>query len=104
MKKELEEAYQDINWNNVRCEYGSVDNVRFLKPEQVKMYDGKGNIVLCACGKPATNAAMGKEVFSAWCSECSPYSMTEAELVYRKSDCSNARDKIISDEWILDIK
>lgn len=67
----------------MEAEYGSVGGIRFLNPEQVRLYDADGNVVLCKCGKPAGQAAMGKDAFIAWCSDCSPANKQSAEFVYR---------------------
>lgn len=69
--------------SDLQAEYGSTGNVRFLNPENVRMYDSEGNVVLCKCGKPAGSAAMGKGAMIAWCSDCSPLNKESAEFVYR---------------------
>lgn len=52
-------------------EYGWSPNVRFLELKRVHMYDSKGNIVYCKCGKEASMALIGKKSHIALCSECS---------------------------------
>lgn len=64
-------------------EYGGVGDIRFLDPEDVKMYDMEGNLILCKCGKSAGSGAIGKESFVAWCRDCSPLNQATAGFVYR---------------------
>lgn len=73
----------DCNLENVRAEFGSTGDVRFLDPENVRVYDREGNVINCKCGKPAGSAAMGKEEFVAWCADCSPLNQTQGEFVYK---------------------
>lgn len=67
----------------IESEFGSISPINWLKPENVKMYDSDGNIILCKCGKPAGSGAMGKKAFIAWCSDCSPINQSSAKFVYR---------------------
>lgn len=64
------------------CEFGSFGGVRFLNPEDVRMYDEAGNVVLCKCGKPAGTSIMGKDAFIAFCSDCSPTNHLSTDFVY----------------------
>lgn len=53
------------------AEFGSsCGGFRFLNYSQVKMYDSEGEVMLCKCGKPATEGIIGKEAYIARCSEC----------------------------------
>ena len=67
-------------------EWGSAENVRFLPPGSGTMYDSEGKIVLCKCGKPAGQAAIGKEAFIAWCSDCSPNKQQPAKFIYKPQE------------------
>ncbi len=92
--------------SELQAEYGSNGNVRFMNPEDVRMYDSEGNVVLCKCGKPAGSAAIGKEAMVAWCSECSPLEKHEAKLVYREVTDEQLKqfDGILSPEWRVNLK
>jgi hypothetical protein len=68
------------------AEYGSVGNVRFLDPENVRMYDTEGNVVLCGCGKPAAISVIGLKAQISWCTDCSPVPKTSAQFVYRPTN------------------
>ena len=52
-------------------EYGWSPNVRFLDVRHVHMYDSKGKIVYCKCGKEASMAIIGTKGQMALCSDCS---------------------------------
>lgn len=67
----------------MEAEYGSFGNVNFLKPENVKMYDSEGNVILCDCGKPAVTGVIGKDSFASWCSECSPMTRYPSDIVFK---------------------
>jgi hypothetical protein len=81
-------------------EYGSIGPIRFLNPENVRMYDGNGNVILCKCGKPAGSGAIGKEAFIAWCSDCFPGNKEGAKLTYKMPKNSD----FVSDSYIVDCK
>ena len=55
---------------NMKCEYGCVEPVRFLDESHVTMYDENNEIVYCKCGNKATGAMMGKDASIAYCSKC----------------------------------
>lgn len=68
--------------------------------ENAFLYNTYGEIVLCKCGKPAGIAAIGKEVYMAWCNDCAPTSKEEAEFVYRPPK----NPPIIPEEWIVNLR
>lgn len=96
---------RDVKPRGPQAEFGG--NVRFLNPESVRMYDSEGKVINCKCGKPAGSAAMGKEAFVAWCSDCSPLHKEEAELAYRppseeqKAKLKDMGFKILEDAWTI---
>ena len=65
------------------AEYGTTGNLRFLPPEDSKMYDGDGNIMLCQCGKPAGGGIFGNESFQLFCSDCNATPDYSAEFIYK---------------------
>ena len=69
--------------NGLIAEYGSFGNVRFLNPEDVRMYDSEGNVVLCKCGRPAGSAAYGTKAMIAWCEDCYPLAKETVKFIYR---------------------
>lgn len=81
LRKILEEnpSYYDPNGNvsiildkNGRrlTEFGSEFPIRFLDPSQVRIYDEKGNEILCSCGKLASSSIIGKNHSQYFCSKC----------------------------------
>lgn len=101
MKDDWRHMEQDST--GLQCEWGSEGNVRFPDSSQVMMYDSEGHPVLCACGKPAGSAAIGKEAMVAWCSECSPLNKYEAEFVFRKP-VEARHNTILMDAWTKDLR
>ena len=69
----ISEVSEEIIFQNpfgLVAEYGSESNVRFLDANQVTMEDAEGNVILCKCGKPATEFIIGIEAYLGRCSEC----------------------------------
>lgn len=89
----------------MKAEYGSACGIRFLNSENACMYDSNGEVVLCKCGKPAGSAAMGREAFAAWCTDCSPLHKESAELVCRSvtNEQLNKFDGILNPDWIVNL-
>lgn len=56
--------------DEILCEYGSVETVRFLDPVKCYVYYSNGDPVLCKCGKHATSYIMVKEAYIARCDDC----------------------------------
>lgn len=54
------------------------------------MYEANGSPVKCKCGKPAGSAAIGKEAYVAWCSDCSPMNKQAGDFVYRPPNVKNS--------------
>lgn len=97
---------RDVKPSEPVAEYGSVGGVRFLNPENVSMHDGNGDIILCKCGKPAGAAAMGRNGYAAWCTDCSPLHKEQAAFVYREPTEEQKKkfDGILSPDWIVNLK
>lgn len=66
-----------VKREDLECEYGLAEPVRFLGPGDVTMYDGNGEMVYCKCGEPATESIIGKECYVNFCSKCSPMEYNE---------------------------
>lgn len=76
----------------VQAEYGSAYPVRFIEPENVRLYDTEENVVLCKCGKPAGACAIGIKASVAWCSDCSPWNKeVVADFIYRPPSDNTTR-------------
>lgn len=89
----------------LQCEYGSEGNVRFLDASQVTMYNGEGNAVLCACGKPAGAAIMGKEAHVAFCGDCYHKYLSENEDSFSyKPPKENVHNQILVDDWVINMR
>lgn len=84
-------------------EYGSSDNIRFPNCTYSGLYYQDGSPVLCKCGKPATEALIGKESYLARCKDCSDLKLDSGHLIFKEtvdikelddievlSDCCNA--------------
>lgn len=85
------------------CEWGCSPNIRILNEEAATLYDAGGHPVLCACGKPAGSACIGKEAMVAWCEECNPLEKTEAKLVYRELPVEEMEKQILNDAWTVNL-
>lgn len=58
-------------------------NFRFPNANNACMYDGKGNLVKCKCGKLAGCGIMGKEAFISMCTTCFSQNNNTANFIYR---------------------
>jgi len=64
-------------------EFGG-EGFRFLNPSQVSMIDSDDNEILCKCGKPAGSAALGRDSYVAWCSDCSLLHKDPKPMTFKK--------------------
>ncbi len=71
------------NRQDMQCKYGSVSPIRFLRFDQVKLYDTEGNQVFCSCGKPAGCAIIGIDESVALCCDCFDGNEDPEKFVYR---------------------
>lgn len=57
--------------DEIQCEFGCDEEVRWLDPCNVTAYDTAGNVMKCKCGNAPATVTMGIESQVVLCRECS---------------------------------